>query len=622
MPDPAHGSPPELDAEILVNDSDLLFEEEQQRRGDTMPAGDSRSDDLLAQERGFGAARSRSEPALRHPNWERYASDGAHAATFSQPARGDRRSMAHISGAQLVRPGAVLAARYRVEYLIGRSGRGVVVQASHLELGSYVTLKYLLPEFCVFLPAVARFLRSARAASQVQSEHAVRVIDVGRLETGAPYLVTEGIRGPSLRDVLRTQGPLPISDAVDSVIQASEAVAEAHTHGIVHRALNPASLILAQRSDGSVLIKVRDFCDVEALDLSPHGIDSFVSLEVPEASGDLLAPGGSITDLLPYMSPEQFRAASTVDARADVWSLGLVLHELLAGSAAFQADTTAELLTKIAADAAPALTGLRPDVPADLESIVLRCLSKDREQRPSSVAELVAALKPHAPPESQALADRVIKILTRSSRPAAHSSHPPRALVHVGPPPSSVAPVAASAPPPAPGSSGVRTVFAAALVSIGGIVGATFGAGFAARSVLGQEPPQAAAQPALVVEPAAPPPAVRSEPSVASVPAAAGPEASGSGTPAAPHPSAPAELATSAELAAPEPTQKTAATSKPAPHGAVAKQGSPAPPAPAPKKTPKPRGADREEAEPSIQRAERPSAALPEKGIDLFNTIE
>src|SRR3954468_1928114 len=150
----------------------------------------------------------------------------------------------------IVREGEVLAGKYRVERIPGRNGLGVVVEVRHLELGQEVTLKFLVPEACAYPEFVQRFVREARSAVRIQGEHVAKVTDVGRLESGAPYMVREYLRGPDLAEVLKVRGQLPVSEAVDYVIQASEGVAEGHALGIVHRNLRPTTLVVTRRSDG------------------------------------------------------------------------------------------------------------------------------------------------------------------------------------------------------------------------------------------------------------------------------------------------------------------------------------------------------------------------------------
>ncbi|HWA74479.1 MAG TPA: serine/threonine-protein kinase [Polyangiaceae bacterium] len=293
-------------------------------------------------------------------------------------------------------PGDVLAGKYRVERVLGAGGMGVVVAALHLELEERVAVKFLLPEYADNENAAKRFLREARAAARIKSEYVARVIDVGRLETSAPYMVMEYLEGRDL-SALVSGGPLPIDDAVDYVIQACHAMAEAHAAGIVHRDLKPANLFLAQRSDGTRVIKVLDF----GISKGAAGGD------LPEAS---LTKTSTMMGSPYYMSPEQMRSARDVDHRTDIWSLGVILFELISGRTPFQGDSLPGLLTSIMTDTPPSLTGLRPDVPLALEQIVLRCLRKSRDDRIQDVGALTRALLPFGSRRSRYTAERVLKL--------------------------------------------------------------------------------------------------------------------------------------------------------------------------------------------------------------------
>ena len=305
----------------------------------------------------------------------------------------------------IVREGEVLAGKYRVERIPGRSGLGVLVQVRHLELGQEVTLKFLVPEACAYPEFVQRFVREARAAVRIQGEHVARVTDVGRLESGAPYMVREFLRGPDLAEVLKVRGPLPIAEAVDYIIQACEGVAEGHALGVVHRNLRPTSLVVVRRSDGTALVKVFDFAAAESLHVNPF-TERAVSLVGTSA----------IMASLPYLAPEQIRDPHDVDFRADVYSLGAVLYELLTGTAVYAADAAPALLAQVAADAAPALRNMRPDAPGELDHVVLRCLAKNRRIRYASVAELVLALQPFASEEATTSVERIVRLGKRTSK--------------------------------------------------------------------------------------------------------------------------------------------------------------------------------------------------------------
>src|SRR5688572_12056721 len=227
-----------------------------------------------------------------------------------------------------VRVGQILAGKYRVENVLGIGGMGVVVAAQHVQLGQRVALKFLNDEVCARPEAVDRFMREARAAVQIQSEHVARVTDVGQLENGSPYIVMEYLEGTDLAAVLRSRGPLPVEEAVDYVLQAAEAIAVAHRLRIVHRDLKPANLFLTQRPDESSLVKVLDFGISKALDGSMGALSGLTTNSAVNVIGSPL-----------YMSPEQFKSAKDVDTRSDIWSLGVIIHELVTGAYPFYAET-------------------------------------------------------------------------------------------------------------------------------------------------------------------------------------------------------------------------------------------------------------------------------------------
>src|SRR6187455_1956003 len=158
-----------------------------------------------------------------------------------------------------LKPGVVLAGKFRIERVLGQGGMGVVVAAHHLQLDEHVALKFLLPDALDNAEAVARFAREARAAVKIKSEHVARVTDVGRLDNGSPYMVMEYLNGTDLGDLVKSKGQLPVRDAVEFVLQACEAVAEAHALGIVHRDLKPKNLFLTRGVSGKPLVKVLDF---------------------------------------------------------------------------------------------------------------------------------------------------------------------------------------------------------------------------------------------------------------------------------------------------------------------------------------------------------------------------
>ena len=297
--------------------------------------------------------------------------------------------------------GEVLAGKYMVDQVLGQGGMGVVVAGRHVQLGNRVAIKFLLPAAAQHPEATARFLREARAAVQIQSEHVARVSDVGTLDNGAPFMVMEFLNGSDLGQLLAARGsPFAIEEAVSYLLQACEAIAEAHALGIVHRDLKPANLFLTHRADGSALVKVLDF-----------GISKVMAGEGTDAN---ITATATVMGSPAYMSPEQVRSAKNVDTRTDIWSLGMILYEFLAGRPAFAAETTSGLLAQIVADPPISLRSKRPDVPPRLESVVMHCLEKDPARRIGNVALFAQALLPFSP-ASQVSVDRIGRVLHGSA---------------------------------------------------------------------------------------------------------------------------------------------------------------------------------------------------------------
>jgi len=282
--------------------------------------------------------------------------------------------------------GEVIAHKYRVTSVVGTGGMGVVLSATHVDLGQSVAIKVLtIPEDDARRDeARERFLREGRATAALVSDHVVRVYDVGTLENGAPFMVMELLRGRDLAVVIAQNGALPIEHATDYVRQAADAIASAHAQGIVHRDLKPSNLFLTQRSDGAPLVKVLDF-----------GISKTTQSEINRVTANLTL-ARSVLGTPFYMSPEQIRDAKEVDFRTDIWSLGLILHELLSGTPAFEGTTLPGVCAAIAADPPAALRLKRPEIPVELEAIVLKCLEKDPDKRFQDVRDLAARLAPYS----------------------------------------------------------------------------------------------------------------------------------------------------------------------------------------------------------------------------------
>jgi eukaryotic-like serine/threonine-protein kinase len=293
-----------------------------------------------------------------------------------------------------VQPGEVIAERYLVERVLGAGGMGVVVSALHRTLGERVAIKLLFEHAAAEPKVIERFLREARAAARLRSEHVVRVSDVGTLANGTPYLVMEFLDGNDVASELSRRGPLPVAEAIDYVLQACEALAEAHAAGIVHRDLKPANLFLAARPGGSRIVKIIDF-----------GI-----AKSEESASSLTATSGTIGSPM-YMSPEQIRSPKSVDQRGDVWSLGVTCYELLTGRLPFNAESVHGTLASIVVDPPLSLRSFRSDLPAALEAALLPCFEKNRSRRYASVAELARALAPFGDAKAQERVNDIEKVL-------------------------------------------------------------------------------------------------------------------------------------------------------------------------------------------------------------------
>ncbi len=297
-------------------------------------------------------------------------------------------------------PGEIVAERYQVEQVLGSGGMGIVVAARHLKLGQRVAIKFIRGEAALDEHAVARFLREAQATAALTSEHVARVFDVGTLDSGAAYMVMEHLAGVDLAELVGRQGAIAVTEAVDYVLQASEAIAEAHAKGIVHRDLKPSNLFLARRVDGTPLVKVLDF-GVSKIKMTDVG--------APAMRQDLTASGTIMGSPL-YMSPEQVRSSRDVDARSDVWALGVILYELLTGGPPFLGETLGETFAHILGDDPAPLRQRRPDVPAELATVVGRCLERDIERRFQTVAALAVQLLPFAPANAGVSVDRIRRL--------------------------------------------------------------------------------------------------------------------------------------------------------------------------------------------------------------------
>lgn len=292
--------------------------------------------------------------------------------------------------------GQTVLGKYRIERVVGTGGMGVVAECTHIVLEERVALKMLRQDIVLDRDVVERFTREAQAAAKLKSEYVARVFDVGALENGTPFMVMEFLEGHDLGDLLKERGCLPVPWATQLVMQTCEALAEAHSIGIVHRDVKPTNLFVTWRPDGTSLIKVLDF-----------GISKATS-----AQDMHLTQTQSLLGTPAYMSPEQMRSARNVDARTDIWSLGTVLYELIEGRKPFEAESFSEMCVKVAVDPpAPMRNASR-----ELSDVVMRCLAKTPEQRYPSMAELARDLVPFTqdPQQAAVSVERMQRMLRRS----------------------------------------------------------------------------------------------------------------------------------------------------------------------------------------------------------------
>lgn len=274
-----------------------------------------------------------------------------------------------------IAPGQVIGGRYLVGTLIGQGGMGVVCAATHVGLETPVAIKLIRSDLKEDAEFVERFLNEARRAALLKGEHIASVHDVGQLDSGEPYLVMERLEGVELEAYLREEGPLEPNRAVDLVLQICEGLEEAHAAGIVHRDLKPGNLFLARRADGKEVLKILDF-----------GISKAIREEQPNSltNRSLGSPW--------YMSPEQMLDTSSVDFRADIWSIGVVLFEMLTQTRPFDGTSVPEVCAKVLTAPVPLPRMIRPELDQALEAIVMRCLHKEREDRYPNVRALAADL--------------------------------------------------------------------------------------------------------------------------------------------------------------------------------------------------------------------------------------
>ncbi len=274
-----------------------------------------------------------------------------------------------------IEAGTVLVGKYRIESVLGRGGMGLVYRAQHLALGESIAIKILRRDVSLDDETVTRFMREAQSAVKLKSEHVARIQDVGTCDDGLPFMVMEFLQGADLGQMVDTHGAMSVPVAVDLVLQACDAIVEAHSLGIVHRDVKPSNLFVSFRPDQSAIVKVLDF----GISKSSHGGD----MSLTQTQSMLGTPA--------YMSPEQMRSARSVDARTDIWSLGTVLYELLEARRPFEAESFSEMCVMVAVDAPTPMS-----LGTEIEPVITRCLAKNPADRYPHVAELMRDLAPFA----------------------------------------------------------------------------------------------------------------------------------------------------------------------------------------------------------------------------------
>ena len=277
--------------------------------------------------------------------------------------------------------GQVLAGKYRIDDKIDEGGMGCVYRATHVLMEKVVAVKVLHPALAADDKIVARFTREAKAASRISHPHAINVTDFGESENGIVYLVMEYLRGRTLKDIIRSGGPMTLQRTVEIVRQVAGALEAAHNEGVVHRDLKSDNIMLDEATGGD-WAKVLDFgiAKIQQTERSVH-----------ETDPGLTAPN-LIIGTPQYMSPEQCSQASDIDARSDLYSFGVIIYEMLAGHVPFSGDSPTGIMMKHIQEPPPSILEERKDLPSEVGRVVARALAKQPEERFQSAGELSAAL--------------------------------------------------------------------------------------------------------------------------------------------------------------------------------------------------------------------------------------
>jgi len=337
--------------------------------------------------------------------------------------------------------GTVVAGKLRIVRLLGMGGMGAVYEVEHAFTKHRRALKLLHPEMLEHPMVVARFLREASAAGHIGNAHIVETFDAGTLEGGEPYIVMEMLEGETLASRLEREQRLPVGELADLVRQACDGVQAAHAAGIVHRDLKPENLFVVQR-DGKPFVKVLDF-----------GISKFDRSLVSGGGRDANASTkeGSSLGTPYYMSPEQVDGDKDLDARTDVYALGVILYECASGQRPYVAEALPKLAVLIHVGKPERLSGLRPELPRAFVDVVHKAMARDKGERFQTAAELGSALAPFGREALDATMPELTGVRGGSSRP-------PPAVRATSEPPAT----GASSEPPSPGAGAARGAAAVA----------------------------------------------------------------------------------------------------------------------------------------------------------------
>jgi serine/threonine protein kinase len=290
--------------------------------------------------------------------------------------------MSGSSTSSLIVPGAVLAGKFRLDALVGEGGMGSVWSATHIGLGQAIAIKFISRDFVRSEEALRRFDAEAKAAAQLRSRHVVQVYDTGTLEDGTPYIAMELLHGETLQSRVHRGGPVPLAEAIDVLSQCCKALGRAHGAGIIHRDIKPDNIFLAQSNDDdSALVKILDF-----------GVAKMGGTGNEQGSQGATRTGAVLGTPL-YMSPEQARGLKNIDARTDLYSLGLVAYTMFTGNLAFSSESFGDLLLQICTAPLPSLSAGAPWLPPGVDGWFQKACARDPEHRFASAQEFVDGLR-------------------------------------------------------------------------------------------------------------------------------------------------------------------------------------------------------------------------------------